>query len=162
MVFLNNMLMILSHMVFNIPFDLIHDQCYPLHAKPTIFCFTFVLVIVNPIILFSVLKITWWELLVVNVLLKLLGISQAMNYFKVWLCFSYHWICEKCRLILTILLSYNFSWILLPRSLIYKNLNVTSNLVREFKFAKLDMLLKIKPDSGSICKCDKLKLWHFC
>ena len=30
--------------------DLIYDQCYPLHAKTTRFCFTFVLVIVNPII----------------------------------------------------------------------------------------------------------------
>ena len=32
----------------------------------------------------------------------------------------------------------------------------------EFKFAKLDMLLTIKPDSDSICKFEKLKLWHSC
>ena len=31
-------------------FDLIYDQCYPLHAKTTSFCFTFALVNVNPII----------------------------------------------------------------------------------------------------------------
>ena len=30
----------------------------------------------------------------------------------------------------------------------------------KFKFAKLDLLLKIKPYSGSICKYEKLKLWH--
>ena len=29
--------------------DLINDQYYPLHEKTTSFCFTFVLVIVNPI-----------------------------------------------------------------------------------------------------------------
>ena len=39
---------------------------------------------------------------------------------------------------------------------------MNSNLVREFKFAKLDIFLKIKPDSGSICKYDKLILWHSC
>ena len=33
-------------------FDLINDQCYPLHAKTTNFCFTFVLVSVNPIIFY--------------------------------------------------------------------------------------------------------------
>ena len=33
-----------------------------------------------------------------------------------------------------------------------------SNLFREFKFAKLDIFLKIKPESGSICKYEKLKL----
>ena len=32
----------------------------------------------------------------------------------------------------------------------------------EFKFAKQDIFLKIKPDSGSICKFQKLKLWHSC
>ena len=37
-----------------------------------------------------------------------------------------------------------------------------SNLFREFKFAKLDIFLKIKPESGSICKYEKLKLWHSC
>ena len=58
MTFLNNMLMTLSRMVFNISLDLIYDQCYPMHAETTSFCFTFVLVIVNPIILLLVLKIT--------------------------------------------------------------------------------------------------------
>ena len=33
-------------------------------------------------------------------------------------------------------------------------------LVCEFKFAKLDIFLKIKKDSGSICKFKRLKLWH--
>ena len=84
-----------SHIAFNITLDLIYDQCYPLHAKTTSFCFTFVLVIFNPIILVLVLKITLCEALVVNVLLKLLGNSLAMNYFKVWLRFLYHSICEK-------------------------------------------------------------------
>ena len=158
MVFLNNMLMTLSHMVFNIPLDLIYDQCYPLHTKATSFCFTFVLVIVNPIILLLVLKITWWEVLVVNVLLKLLGISQAMNYFKIWFLFYITQFVRNVGLILTILLKYSFSWILFPRSLIFKNVNVNSNLVRKFKFAKLDMFLKIKPHSGSICKYNQLKL----
>ena len=36
------------------------------------------------------------------------------------------------------------------------------NLVCEFKFAKLAMFLKIKPDTDSICKYDKLKLGHPC
>ena len=25
--------------IVNIPFDLINDECYPLHAKTTLFCF---------------------------------------------------------------------------------------------------------------------------
>ena len=37
---------------------------------------------------------------------------------------------------------------------------MNSNLVGELKFAKLDIFLKVKPDSGSICKYEKLKLWH--
>ena len=37
-----------------------------------------------------------------------------------------------------------------------------SNLVPEFKFAKLDLILKIKLASGSICKYEKLKLWQSC
>ena len=40
-----------SHMVFNIPLGWIYDQRYPMNAKTTSFCFTFVLIIVNPIIL---------------------------------------------------------------------------------------------------------------
>ena len=36
--------------VTHVLLDLIYDQCYPLHAKTTSSCFTFVLVIVNPII----------------------------------------------------------------------------------------------------------------
>ena len=32
----------------------------------------------------------------------------------------------------------------------------------ELKFAKLDLFLKIKPDSGSICKFENLKLWQSC
>ena len=59
-------------------------------------------------------------------------------------------------LLLTIFLKYSFSWVPFPRSLIFKNLNMCSSLVREFKFAKLDMFFKIKPDSGSICKYEKL------
>ena len=58
MVFLNNMLMTSSHMVFNIPLDLIFDPFYRLRVKTTSFCFKFVLVIVNPTILVLVLKIT--------------------------------------------------------------------------------------------------------
>ena len=34
------------------------------------------------------------------------------------------------------------------------------NLVREFKFAKLEIFLKIKLDSDSIWIYEKLKLWH--
>ena len=45
MVFLNNILMTLSHIVFNIPLDLIYDQCYPLNPKTTSFCFTFTVVL---------------------------------------------------------------------------------------------------------------------
>ena len=33
-----------------------------------------------------------------------------------------------------------------------------SNLVREFIFAKLDKILKIKTGSDSICKYERLKL----
>ena len=145
MVFLNNMLMTSSHMVFNIPLDLIYDQCYPLHVKTTSFCFMFVLVIVNPIILALVLKITWCQLLLVNVLLKLLDDSQAINYFKVWLRFPYHSICEKSRS---------------DTHNIVKVLFFLKNLICELKFAKLEAFSKIKPGSDFICKYDKLKLWH--
>ena len=48
MVFPNNMLT--SHIVFNVPLDLIDDQYCPLHIKTKMFCFTFVLIIGNPII----------------------------------------------------------------------------------------------------------------
>ena len=47
-------------------------------------------------------------------------------------------------------------------SLLCKNINVNSNLVPKFRFGKLDIFLKIKPDSGSISKYEKLKLWHSC
>ena len=30
------------------------------------------------------------------------------------------------------------------------------------EFPQLDKPLKIKPDSGFLCKYEKLKLWHFC
>ena len=43
-------------------------------------------------------------------------------------------------------------------SLLCKNINVNSNLVRKFRSAKLDIFLKIKADSGSISKYEKLKL----
>ena len=36
--------------VTHVLLDLINDQCYLLHAKTTGFCFTFALIIVNPII----------------------------------------------------------------------------------------------------------------
>ena len=49
MIFLNNTLIKLSHIVFNISLVLIYDQCYPLHENTTTF-FTFDLVIVNAII----------------------------------------------------------------------------------------------------------------
>ena len=42
----------------NMSIYLVYDQCYPFHAKTASFCFMFVLVIVNPIILVLVLKIT--------------------------------------------------------------------------------------------------------
>ena len=63
-------------------------------------------------------------------------------------------------LILTILLKHSFSWTPFPRRLICKNLNVNLNFVREFKFAKLEIFLKIKLDSDSIWIYEKLKLWH--
>ena len=65
-------------------------------------------------------------------------------------------------LILTILLKYCFSEIPFARNLICKSWNVNTNLVGEFKFAKLNIFLKMKPGSGSICKYEKLKLRHFC
>ena len=30
------------------------------------------------------------------------------------------------------------------------------------EFPQLDKFLKIKPDSGFLCKYEKLKLWHYC
>ena len=39
MIFVCNMLMLSAHIVFNIPFDLMYDICYPLHVKTTHFCF---------------------------------------------------------------------------------------------------------------------------
>ena len=50
MVFPNSMVMKSSHVIFNILLDLIENQNYPLHVKTISFCFTFVLVIVNPIV----------------------------------------------------------------------------------------------------------------
>ena len=50
MVFPNNMLT--SHIVFNVPLDLIDDQDYHLHIKTTSFCFTFALVTDNPIVFY--------------------------------------------------------------------------------------------------------------
>ena len=29
------------------------------------------------------------------------------------------------------------------------------------EFAQLDKFLKVKPNSGFLCKYEKLKLWHF-
>ena len=126
----------LSKQRVNIPLDLTYDQCYHLHAKTTSFYFTFALIIVNPIILVLVLKITWCNVLVVKVLLKLLGSFQAMHYFKVWLCFSYHSICEICKFDTHKSLSYSLRWISFPMSLICKNLNVNLNLGLKLKFAK--------------------------
>ena len=39
MIFVCNMLMLSAHIVFNIPFDLMYDIYYPLHAKTTLFLF---------------------------------------------------------------------------------------------------------------------------
>ena len=40
---------IVTYHFLNIPSDLIYDKCYPFYRRTTIFCFTFVLVIVNSI-----------------------------------------------------------------------------------------------------------------
>ena len=37
---------------------------------------------------------------------------------------------------------------------------MNSNMVCEFKKAKLDIFLKMKPNSGSMCKYEELKLRH--
>ena len=68
---------------------------------------------------------------------------------------------KKVDLILTILLKYSFSWTPFSRSLICKNLNVFK-FGLEFKFPQVDKFLKIKLDTGSISKYEKLKLWKFC
>ena len=60
-------------------------------------------------------------------------------------------------LILKILLKYCFSEIPFARTLICKSWNMNTNLVGEFKLAKLDIFLKMKQDSGSIWKYEKLK-----
>ena len=73
MIFLNNTLKTLSHIVFNISLGLMYDQCHTLHAKPQVFL-AFVLVIVNAI-----------------------DDSQDINYFKIWLRFPCHSTCEKLR-----------------------------------------------------------------
>ena len=39
MIFGNNVLMIQPHIVFNIPFDLMYNKCYPLHTKTTLVLF---------------------------------------------------------------------------------------------------------------------------
>ena len=46
MIFLNNTLITLSHIVFNISLGLICDQCHPLHVKPQVF-----------------LRLFWWLLM---------------------------------------------------------------------------------------------------
>ena len=46
-VFQKDIPMTSSHVISNIPLDLIWDQCYPLHAKSTSVCFMFALVISN-------------------------------------------------------------------------------------------------------------------
>ena len=40
--------MLPPNIVFNIPFDVSYDKCYPLDTKITIFCFMFVLSTGNP------------------------------------------------------------------------------------------------------------------
>ena len=41
---------IVTYHFLTIPSDLIYDKCYPFYRRDTIFCFTFVLAIVNSII----------------------------------------------------------------------------------------------------------------
>ena len=44
-----------------------------------------------------------------------------------------------------------------------QNLEYKSKFGLWIEFAQqLDKFLKIKPDSGFLCKYEKLKLWHFC
>ena len=61
-------------------------------------------------------------------------------------------------LILTILLKNCFSEIPFGRNLICTSWNGNTNLVGELELAKLDIFIKMKPDSGSLCKYEKLKL----
>ena len=153
MVFLNNILITSPDIVFNIPLDFTYDKFYHLHPKATSFCFTFVLVIVvNPIILVLVIKITWCKLLVVNALLKLLGSSQVGITLRFGYVFHITQYARYVGLILTISLKYSFCWISFPMSLICKNLNANSNLALKFKFPKLDIFLKIKLDSENFLK----------
>ena len=106
-------------------------------------------------------KINWCEVLVVNALLKLLGISEDMNYFKVWLRFPYSSVSRKRRFDTHRSLKYSFSSIPFRRSLICKNFFFcVFNFGSWIKFAKLDIFLKTKPDS--MCQYEKLKLWHTC
>ena len=76
-------------------------------CKTTSFCFTFVLVIVNSMIWLLVLKITWWEVLVVNVLMKLLGISRFRCVFHITQ------VARNVGLMLTISFKHNFSEVIL-------------------------------------------------
>ena len=44
-----------------------------------------------------------------------------------------------------------------------QNLEYKSKFGSWIEFAQqLDKFLKIEPDSGFLCKYEKLKLWHFC
>ena len=81
--------MTLSHVVFNTLLDLIYDQCY---GKTTSFCFTFVLVNVNPIILLLVLKITCCKHSS-----ETTGHFPRLELLQVLVAFPYNSISEKCR-----------------------------------------------------------------
>ena len=121
MIFLNNMLMTSPYIVFYIPFDLIYGSCYLLHAKITLFflfffCFCFP-VGPNPTIFDKTrfliswnldYKIDWFEVFVLNSLLKLLGKSQVWITSRLVYVLTITHFARNTDLILTILLKYRF------------------------------------------------------
>ena len=78
-----------------------------------------------------------------------------MDYFNVWLRFPYHTICKKLGFDTHNIFEVQF---FLNRFSLEFTIEKLSNLVRKFKFDKLDIILKIKPGSDFICKYEKLKL----
>ena len=84
-----------------------------------------------------------------------------MNYFIVWLRFPYQSICKKPRFdrhnIIKVYLFLNSFF----QEFYIQKLGDNIKIWFMNEFAQLDKFLKVKPNSGFLCKYEKLKLWHF-
>ena len=96
--------------------DLIYGQCYPFHAKTTSYRFTFVLVIVTPIILMLVLKLHDTRYLLWMFFWNYLAITKPWITSRFCCVFHITQFVRNVGFILKILIKYSLSWILFPMS----------------------------------------------